>query len=97
MSGRYFQVIQGPNGPEYSIDNVAVSKEEFDSRKQASTKEMQEFKQKVTPGLEDLEDFAAQARQRMQKRSMGQKTGGSVKVLKSKISTHKKYKKSSSW
>ena len=92
MSGRYFQIVQGPNGPEYRVDNVQVSKEEFDARHQNSKKEMQEFKQQKTPGLDDLEDFAAQARQRMQKRSVGKKSGGSAKSL-----SNKKSKKLSAW
>ena len=93
MSGTYFRTVQVPGGTEYLIDNVAVSKEEFDKRSSAAKKEMQDFNQQRTPGLDDLEDFAVEARKRMQQR-MTKKSGGKIKAS---ISTHKKSSKSPSW
>lgn len=89
-----FRVVNG----KYMHNNEEVSAEEFARRQSLADKALQDFKSEPTPGFEDMEDFAAQARARAAaRRRSGKKSGGGIKLEKSKISTHQKSKKSPSW
>lgn len=89
-----FRVVNG----KYMHNNEEVSAEEFSRRQVLADKAIKDFQSAPVPGFEDMEDFAAQARARAAaRRRSGKKSGGSIKVEKSKISTHQKSKKASSW
>lgn len=89
-----FRVVNG----KYLHNNEEVSQEEFARRQALADKAIKEFQSAPVPGFEDMEDFAAQAKARAQARRVaGKKSGGNVKSGKSKVSTHQKSKKASSW
>ena len=92
-----FRSYPTATGQVYEIDGVPVSKAEFDTRAAASKQAVQNFRTAKTEGAEDLEDMAAAARARILKKPVPKKHGGSMKMGKSKISTHQKSKKASSW
>lgn len=92
-----FRSYPTATGQVYEINGVPVSKAEFDTRAAASKQAVQNFRSAKTEGAEDLEDMAASARARLLKKKVEKKHGGSIKIGKSKISTHQKSKKASSW
>lgn len=94
MPDTSFRSYPTADGMAYEIDNLPVSKEEFDARRVAAKQELSDFRTAPTEGMEDLESLAAGARERLRKKVPLKKYGGEIK---SKISTHKKSKKSPSW
>lgn len=103
MPDTTFRSYSTPNGQVYEIDNVPVSKEEFETRAAASKQAIQgravanrgEIQSQRASMFDDVDPEAAEAMKRL--RSMRKKHGGSAKQSKSKISTHQKSKKASSW
>jgi hypothetical protein len=68
-----------PDGT-YTHNNEVVSKEDFETRRAASTKAINDLRNAPTAGLEDLEDFAAGAKARAaaKRKAAGKKAGGAV-------------------
>lgn len=98
MADTSFKTYTTPDGQVYEIDNIPVSKDEFESRRALSKQEMQDFRTAPTSGAEDLEDFAAAAKARARQKNLARKHGGGVKIPKTKVSTGQtKSKKSSNW
>jgi hypothetical protein len=97
MADTNFRFYDTPTGTVYEIDNVQVPKEEFEARKTASKQEMQNFRDAPIEGAEDLESYASGARERLRKKLPARKTGGSISIANTKISTHKKSKQSPNW
>ena len=64
----------------YIIDNQEVSKDEYFRRKAEEQQAVRDKYQSPTPGLEDLEDFASEAKKRNRARQSSQKmkSGGKV-------------------
>jgi hypothetical protein len=95
----------------YFVNNQEVSKEQYDRANADSSEAIRKIKEQPTPGLEDLESFATRSRtlkgvnrpsMEERRRSAlseldGMKKGGKPKMLKSKISTATKSKKSPAW
>ena len=69
-----------PDGT-YTHNNEVVSKEDFEARRADSTKAVNDLRNAPTPGLEDLEDFAAGAKARAaaRRKAAGKKAGGTIK------------------
>ena len=64
----------------YIIDNQEVSKDEYFRRKAEEQQAVRDKYQAPTPGLEDIEDFAAEAKKRIRAKqaSPRMKSGGKV-------------------
>ncbi len=77
-----FRVVGG----KYYHNNEEVSPEVYKERQAAADKAIKEFKEAPTPGLEDLEDFAAAAKARAAARrnAAGKKAGGAIKSASSR-------------
>jgi hypothetical protein len=86
-------------GGKYFHNNQEVSPEEYSRRQTLADKAMKDFREAPTPGFEDLENWATEAKARAaaRRKASGKKSGGSINVPKSKVSTHQKSKKASSW
>ena len=98
-------------GGKYYLNDQEVSKEEFDRVGAEAQAEIQRIKSGATPGAEDLDSLSATMKkgrpavrpsfQDRMKTGLSEldefKKGGKVKALKSKVSTHQKSKKASSW
>jgi len=103
MPDTNFRSYPTATGQVYEIDNVPVSKEEFDARAAASKRNVQGQAASNRAEAESArssmpEGFSSEDEEAMKRlRSMRKKSGGSIKMGKSKISTHQKSKKASSW
>ncbi len=77
-----FRVVGG----KYYHNNEEVSPEVYKERQAAADKAIKEFKEAPTPGLEDLEDFAAAAKARAAARrnAAGKKAGGAIRSASSR-------------
>lgn len=86
-------------GGKYFHNNEEVSPDEYSKRQTLADKAIKNFRDAPTPGFEDADEFIARARARAEarKKVAGKKNGGGMSVPKSKISTHQKSKKMSSW
>jgi hypothetical protein len=78
----FFRVVDG----KYLHNNEEVSKEEFDRRKADVDTRIQELRTAPTKGAEDLEDFAAEAKARMdaRRKAAGKKAGGAIRSASSR-------------
>ncbi len=94
-----FRVTKDANGqPVYTHNNEVLSKDVFDQRNQASKDEMNAMKNSVTPGIDDDPDIMAmKARAQAMKKPIKKAKGGSISLKASKISTHQRNPKHSSW
>ena len=95
----------------YYVNNQEVSKAEYDRANVEAAAAMRQMRDEPTPGAEDLDSPSAAIRksspavrpsfQDRRKAALseldGFKKGGKVKAPKSKVSTHQKSKKASSW
>jgi hypothetical protein len=72
-----FRVVGG----KYLHNNEEVSQEEYRRRQAAADKAINDFQNAPTPGFEDLENFAAEAKARAaaRRQAAGKKAGGAVK------------------
>ena len=72
-----FRVVDG----RYMHNNEEVSPDVYKERQAAADQAIKDFKNAPTPGLEDLEDFAAAAKARAAARrnAVGKKAGGAIK------------------
>lgn len=77
-----FRVVDG----RYIHNNQEVSQEEYRRRQAAADKAINDFKNAPTPGFEDLEDFAAEAKARAaaRRQATGKKAGGIIKSASSR-------------
>lgn len=103
MPDTTFRSYPTADGQVYEINNVPVSKEEFETRAAASKQNVQSRAASNRAEAESarssmFEGFSSEDEEAMKRlRSMRKKSGGSAKMSKSKISTHQKSKKASSW
>jgi hypothetical protein len=101
-----FRITKDASGnPVYTHNNVAVPKDVFDQRSQASTNAINAMRNSVTPGFDDDPDMMAmkarvQAKQAAiaaAKKAMPKAKGGSINLKDCKVSTHQKNSKHSGW
>jgi len=73
----HFRVVDG----KYTHNNEEVSQEEYRRRQAAADKAIKDFKEAPTPGFEDLENWATEAKARAaaRRQAAGKKAGGAVK------------------
>lgn len=90
-----FRSYETPQGTVYEVDGNQVTKEEYESLSAEAKQQLLEAKTKPTAGVEDLEsEFAERMRRSPTRRAVAKKYGG---ALKTKVSTHQRSKKASSW
>jgi len=86
-------------GGKYFHNNEEVSPDEYSKRQALADKAMKDFREAPTPGFEDFDADIKGLKERAaaRRKASGKKGGGSINVPKSKVSTHQKSKKASSW
>jgi hypothetical protein len=77
-----FRIVDG----KHFHNNEEVSPDVYKERQAAADQAIKDFKNASTPGLEDLEDFAAEAKARAnaRRKAAGKKAGGTVKSASSR-------------
>ena len=78
---RFLVTKDASGNPIYTHNNEVVSKDVFDRRSQASTNQMNELKNRVTPGIDDDPDIIAmreRARALREKKPVSRAKGGTV-------------------
>ncbi len=101
-----FRITKDASGaPVYMHNNVAVPKDVFDQKNQASINQMNAMRNSVTPGIDDDPEFMAmkakvqakQAAMAAAKKAIPKAKGGSISLKDCKVSTHQKNSKHSGW
>jgi hypothetical protein len=77
-----FRIVDG----KHFHNNEEVSPDVYKERQAAADQAIKDFKNAPTPGLEDLEDFAADAKARAaaRRKAAGKKAGGTIKSASSR-------------